>query len=147
MLSRKTRYAMNALVYLGGLDNRHPVPIAEIARASNAPRKFLETILLELKKAGILASKRGKGGGYYLLKHPKQVTLAEVMSVLDGPLALIPCASSRYYEPCKECKSEEACGMRFFFLELRQKTDAVLKRATLKKIIEREQNYFRLKNL
>jgi Rrf2 family protein len=89
MLSKKTQYAFQALMYLAQKDNNEPVLIAEISKKKKIPLKFLENILLELRKAGILESKKGKGGGYYFAKNPKEVKLAAVMRLLDGPIALV----------------------------------------------------------
>ncbi|UXP31797.1 Rrf2 family transcriptional regulator [Reichenbachiella agarivorans] len=138
MISKKTKYALNALVYLAKQEDNSPVLISDIAKSENIPQKFLETILLELKKAAILASKKGRGGGYYLLKEPKDVNLADVMRFIDGPIALLPCVSYLYYEKCDECHDEETCGIRDVFFEVRNKTVDLLKHATLEEIIRRE---------
>lgn len=139
MISKKTKYAINALVYLAKRKDNGPVLISEIAKAENIPHKFLEAILLTLRKAAILASRKGKGGGYYLLQKPEDVNMADVMRLFDGPIALLPCATYKYYERCEECKDEESCGIRDVFLELRNRTVTQLKKATLKEIIKREQ--------
>lgn len=139
MISKKTKYAINALVYLAKRKDEGPILISDIAEAERIPQKFLEAILLDLKKAAILSSKKGKGGGYYLLKDPNEVNLADVMRLLDGPIALLPCVSYLYYERCDECKDEETCGQRDVFLEVRNKTLDTLKQATLTEIIKREQ--------
>lgn len=138
MISRKTKYAINALIHLTKRKDEGRILISEIAEAERIPQKFLESILLDLKKAGILASKKGKGGGYYLLKDPAEVNLADVMRLFDGPIALLPCVSYLYYERCDECKDEETCGQRDVFLEVRNKTVETLKKATLTEIIKRE---------
>jgi Rrf2 family protein len=138
MISKKTKYAINALVHLAKRKDEGPILISEIAEAEHIPQKFLESILLDLKKAAILASKKGKGGGYYLLKDPKEVNLADVMRLFDGPIALLPCVSYLYYERCEECKDEETCGQRDVFLEVRNKTVQLLKKASLTEIIRRE---------
>ncbi|MCB0689055.1 MAG: Rrf2 family transcriptional regulator [Saprospiraceae bacterium] len=138
MISKKTKYAINALVHLTKRKDEGPILISEIAEQENIPQKFLEAILLDLKKAGILSSKKGKGGGYYLLKEPDEVNLADVMRLFDGPIALLPCVSYLYYERCEECKDEETCGQRDVFLEVRNKTVDLLKKATLTEIIARE---------
>lgn len=138
MLSKKTKYAINALVQLAKRKAEGPILISTIADAENIPRKFLEAILLDLKKAGILGSKKGKGGGYYLIKNPTEVNMAEVMRLFDGPIALLPCVTHVYYEPCEECGDEENCGIRDVFMEVRNKTVETLKKATLAEIIRRE---------
>ncbi len=138
MISKKTKYAINALVYLAKKREEGPVLISEISDSEHIPQKFLEAILLELKKSGILASKKGKGGGYYLLKSPVDVNLADVMRLIDGPIALLPCVTHKFYQRCDECKDEETCGIRDIFLEVRNKTVELLKDATLQSIIDRE---------
>src|ERR1700744_1798436 len=100
MLSKKTQYALKALGYLAAKYGEGPVLIADIAKKKKIPVKFLETILLELKQASVLDSKKGKGGGYYLTQNPKKTSLATVMRVVGGPIALLPCASLNFYEKC-----------------------------------------------
>ncbi len=138
MLSKKTKYAINALVYLAQRKTNEPVQIAMISKAQNIPQKFLESILLDLKKAAILSSKRGKNGGYYLLKNPSDINLAEIMRLFDGAIAFLPCVTHKYYERCEECKNEETCGIRDVFLEVRNTTVELLKKATLREITTRE---------
>ena len=141
MISKKTKYAINALVHLAKLWEQGPTLIGDIAKAENIPQKFLEAILLDLKKAGILASKKGKGGGYYLLKSPDDVSMADVVRLVDGPIALLPCTTHRYYQRCEECKDEETCGIRSVFLEVRNHTVKLLKGATLAEIVKREDKF------
>ncbi|MGM0635938.1 MAG: RrF2 family transcriptional regulator [Bacteroidota bacterium] len=138
MLSKKTKYAINALVYLAKHKDEGPIVISKIAEEQRIPQKFLEAILLDLKKAAILSSKKGKGGGYYLLQDPKKVNLADVMRLFDGPIALLPCVTYKYYERCEECISEETCGIRDVFMEVRNTTVKLLKKATLAEIMTRE---------
>jgi Rrf2 family protein len=138
MISKKTKYAINALVHLAKLWEQGPTLIGDIAKAENIPQKFLEAILLDLKKAGILASKKGKGGGYYLLRSPKEVSMADVVRLFDGPIALLPCTTYRYYQRCDECKDEETCGIRSVFFEVRNNAVNLLKGATLAEIVIRE---------
>jgi Rrf2 family protein len=114
------------------------VAIKDISEQENIPQKFLESILTELKKAGVLGSKRGPGGGYYLLRSPSEINLAEIMRLFDGPIALLPCVTYKYYERCEECRDEEKCGIRDVFLQLRNETVELLKKSTLQKIIDRE---------
>ena len=116
MLSKKTKYALNALVYLAKHYEKGPVLISQIAESENIPQKFLEAILLDLKNSGILSSKKGRGGGYYLLKNPQEVTIANVMRLFDGPIALLPCVTYKFYERCEECDNEATCGIRDVFL-------------------------------
>ena len=140
MLSKKTKYAINALVYLARESkDGEPVQISRIAENENIPRKFLEAILLELRHAGMLNSRKGKTGGYYLQLSPEQINIADVMRLFDGPIALLPCVAYKYYERCEECIDEETCGIRAVFSEVRSKTVQMLKSATLAGIIKRSE--------
>ncbi|TVR78055.1 MAG: Rrf2 family transcriptional regulator [Chitinophagaceae bacterium] len=140
MLSKKTKYALNALVYLSkeAKSSQEPVLISQIAQSEKIPQKFLESILLDMKKAGIVNSKRGKGGGYFLQKRPENITLAEIMRLFDGPIALLPCVTYLYYERCEECKDEETCGIRDVFLEMRNITVDLLKKSSIQTMLDRE---------
>jgi Rrf2 family protein len=138
MLSKKAKYAIKALVKLAKEYKQGPILISEISEQERIPKKFLEAILLELKNAGILNSRKGKGGGYYLLKSPDDVDLAHVIRLFDGALALQPCVSSNYYEKCEECIDEEICGIRSVIREVRESTVNILKSNTLSDIIKRE---------
>ncbi len=138
MLSKKAKYAMHALVHLAKRKSEGPILISEIAEQEHIPQKFLEAILLELKKGGILGSKKGKGGGYYLLKDANEVNMADVMRLFDGAVALLPCVTYKYYERCEECKDEITCGIRKAFLEVRNSTVEILKSATIAQVIENE---------
>ncbi|MAX79759.1 MAG: transcriptional regulator [Crocinitomicaceae bacterium] len=140
MLSKKAKYAINALVYLAKNKEDGPILIGTIADSENIPQKFLEAILLDLKNAGIVNSRRGRSGGYYLLKPPVEVNMADVMRLMDGPIAFLPCVTYKYYERCEECKDEETCGIRDVFLQVRNQTVNLLKDATLEEIINREVN-------
>jgi len=134
MLSQQSRYALKALIYLAGLDQQigaKPRPSAEIAAEANIPRKFLEAILLDLKLAGIVHSTRGKAGGYVLARSPEQITFGEVIRVTDGPLALIHCASQKFYRRCLDCQDEAACALRRIMIEARTQLAAVLDARTL----------------
>ncbi|MCG8577087.1 MAG: Rrf2 family transcriptional regulator [Flavobacteriales bacterium] len=135
MLSKKTQYAFRALSYLGKQDTKKPVLISEIAREANVPKKFLETILLDLKKIGILNSKMGKGGGYYLLRNSEEITLAEIIRMFNGPIALLPCVSLNYYEPCDECKNGSGCGLNGVMSEVRDVTLNILENKSVRDII------------
>ncbi len=112
--------------------------IKDISQACNIPRKFLEGILLDLKKAGILGSKQGKGGGYVLRRRPEEVNLAEVVRLFDGAIAALPCATFKFYQPCDECEDEETCTVRHAFLAIRNATVELLKADTLDSLIKQE---------
>ena len=130
MLSMKTQYAFKALMYLAQKRMDGPVLIAEISQNKKIPLKFLENILLELKKEGILDSKKGKGGGYFLAKPPGEILLANVMRLIDGPIALLPCVSLHFYEKCKNC-DEAVCGLRRVMIEVRDANLAILENKTV----------------
>ena len=108
-----------------------PVLISEIAAPERMPRKFLELILLELKNHGLLQSKKGKGGGYFLRRKPAEITFGEVIRVLDGPLAAVPCVSKLAYMKCVECVDEQTCGVRLAMKEVRDATADILDNTTL----------------
>ena len=139
MLSKKTKYAINALVYLAKRENEAAIPIGQISKDQNIPHKFLESILLDLKNARILNSKQGKFGGYQLNKKPDEINMAEITRLFDGAVALLPCVTYRFYERCEECIDEETCGIRQVFFEIRNETVERLKNATLADIIQREE--------
>lgn len=135
MLSKKTKYAFHALTYLAENQDKGAVLIQEIASSKNISHKFLENILLELKKAGILGSKKGKGGGYYLIKKPEEITLAKVIRLLNGPIAWLPCVSLNYYEKCADCADEATCNMHLIMCQVRDQTLAVVENKTLSDLI------------
>lgn len=135
MLSKKTQYAFHALIYLAEHAQEHPVLISEIAQKKNISIKFLENILLELKNSGILGSKKGKGGGYYLLKPPKEIMLARIIRLLDGPIALLPCVSLNYYQKCETCSDEAFCGLNQVMAQVRDATLKILENKSLKDIV------------
>lgn len=130
MLSKKTQYAFKALMYLAQKSSDEPVLIAEISQQRNIPLKFLESILLELKKDGILESKKGKGGGYHLAKSPDKIFLADVLRLIDGPIALLPCVSLHFYKQCGEC-DEKHCGLHRIMIEVRDANLAILENKTV----------------
>jgi Rrf2 family protein len=138
MLSKKCKYAIHALIYLAERYQEGPVHIQEIADRQHIPKKFLEAILLELKNAQVLHSKKGKGGGYYLYKKPEDVNLMEIIRLMDGAIAMLPCVSLNYYEPCEECRDEKTCGIRDSFAGVRDETLRILSESTLDKIVKRE---------
>jgi Rrf2 family protein len=138
MLSKKCKYAIHALVHIAR-QPKEKFLIKDISAACRIPRKFLETILLDLNHAGILGSKQGKGGGYFLRRSPKEVNLAEVVRLFDGAIAAVPCATYKYYEACNECEDEETCAIRYAFLEVRNATVERLKKDTLESLVRREQ--------
>ncbi|MCP4975702.1 MAG: Rrf2 family transcriptional regulator [Maribacter sp.] len=136
MLSKKTKYGLKALSYLALQKDRQPVPIAEIAKHENISQKFLESILLTLRKTGILGSKKGKGGGYYLIKAPKEILMTDVMRILEGPIAMVPCVSLNFYEKCEDCPNEGTCSVHKLMLQVRDSTLEIYRNNTLADIVK-----------
>lgn len=130
MLSKKSQYAFKALSYLVEKKNGGPVLISEIAENKNIPLKFLENILLQLKKAEILDSKKGKGGGYFFHANPAEITLATIIRLVNGPIAMIPCVSLNFYEQCLDCNPEH-CGLHDVLIEVRDASLAILEKKSL----------------
>lgn len=114
-----------------------PIQIKEISVNENIPQSFLENILLELKKMGILGSQLGKSGGYYLLRKPGEVNLADIIDHFEGTLSLLYCVSEKSYRPCEFCKDEVTCQIRKVFKEVYDKTISILRDATLNTLIQR----------
>lgn len=137
MLSQKGRYALRALIVLAEHDGAEPMMIAEIAEEAGVPRKFLEQILLELRKRGILRSRRGRSGGYQLAKSPKDISFADIIRVTDGPLALAPCVSVTAYHRCDDCVDEATCAIRKVLMLARDATAAVLESQKLSSAVAR----------
>lgn len=129
MISQKAKYALRALVALAREGDS--LMIGEIAARKNIPRKFLEQILLEMKRHGIVHSRRGKLGGYSLLMSPDKITYGQVLRIIDGPIAPLPCLSRIAYRRCSDCKSEEACEIRRVFARVAESARAVLDRTTI----------------
>ena len=140
MLSKKTKYAIKALVLLGKYRDKPPLQIAWIAEKEKIPKKFLEQILLDLRKAGFLYSKKGAGGGYSLNKDPKDIHLVNILRVTDGPIAMVPCASLNFYHRCDECHQETTCGIRDVFIQVRDASLKILTETSIADVIERETN-------
>ena len=134
MLAKKTQYALKALTYMAEQNNAGPFLIADIAKKKKIPVKFLESILLELKKAGILNSKKGKGGGYFFNQDPSTITMATIMRLIEGPIALLPCVSLNFYKKCTDC-NEKKCGINKVMTEVRDNTLAVLDKRTVADLI------------
>jgi Rrf2 family protein len=131
MLSQKARYALRALVELARSEDLAQLTAAELSVRADAPRKFLEAILLELARRGIVVSRRGKFGGYVLARAPEAISFAEVIRVIDGPLALAPCVSRTAFRKCRDCPTLEGCPLRGALLAARDATAEVLDRYSL----------------
>jgi Rrf2 family protein len=138
LLTKKTKYAVKALMALARNTNNHPMLISTIAEKEQLPKKFLEAILLELKRNGFLGSKKGAGGGYYLLKKAEDIKMASIIRVIDGPIALLPCVSLNFYERCEECKDEPFCGIRDVMKDVRDATLRILGESSIQDLINRE---------
>ncbi|ASU34505.1 transcriptional regulator [Mucilaginibacter xinganensis] len=138
MLSKKTKYAIKALVVLGKNADKPPMQISKIAEEEKIPKKFLEQILLDLRNAGFLYSKKGAGGGYSLNKDAKDIYLVQIMRITDGPIAMVPCASLNFYHKCDECHQETTCGIRDVFIEVRDATVKILSETSIADVISRE---------
>jgi len=134
MLSKKSQYAFRALTYLAEKYKEGPVLISDIAKKKKIPLKFLENILLELKKADILGSKKGKGGGYFLKKAPEKVKMSTVIRLVNGPIAMLPCVSLYFYERCKNC-DEGNCGLHDVMIQVRDATLNILEQRMLKDLL------------
>ena len=139
MLQKKTKYAIKALLALAKeYKDQKPMQISKIAETEKIPRKFLEAILLELRNQGIVGSRMGVTGGYYLNKHPEEIMLSTIIRSTGGPIALLPCVSLNFYEPCSECVNEDTCGLRDVVLEVREASIKILSKTSLADILKRE---------
>ena len=131
MLSKKTKYGLKALAFIARQPKGDKVQIATISESENISHKFLESILLTLRKAGFLGARKGKGGGYYLLKEASEIKMTEVIRTLEGPIAMLPCVSLNFYEKCDDCPDEQACAVHGLMIEVRDNTLRVLENKTL----------------
>ncbi len=131
MLSKKAKYGLKAMFYLADRFGKGPVLISDLAEEEHIPKKFLELILLDLKRNGLLHSKMGKGGGYFLNKPPDEITVGQVVRILDGPLAPIPCVSKTAYRKCEECDNERTCEIRKIMMQVREASAAILDHTSL----------------
>lgn len=130
MLSKKTQYALQALSYMAEQGGMEPILIAEISKSKNIPIKFLENILLALKKTGFLQSKKGKNGGYFFALPPQKIKLSSIFRTIEGPIALMPCVSLNFYKKCADC-NEKKCGINRVMIEVRDNTLAILDKRTV----------------
>jgi Rrf2 family protein len=126
MLTNKGKYGLKAMVHLAALPPGQPALVADIASANMIPKKFLDTILGELRNVGLVHSKKGRGGGYVLARPASEIAVGQIVRALDGPLAPIACASKGYYRRCDDCPSEGACHVRLMMIEARNAVAAVL---------------------
>ena len=131
MLSQKAKYALRALIMLAEREDDDLILIADIAERENIPRKFLEAILVELRKHGLLFAKRGKSGGYRLARPASEISFGEVIRLIDGHLAPIPCASKNAFRPCDDCTDPGTCSVRWLMVQVRDATAGVLDNCSL----------------
>lgn len=134
MISQKAKYAIKALTFLAEKPTGQPVKTIDIAKNARIPKKFLEHILLDLKNASLVSSRQGVQGGYYLLKDPENINLADIYRLFDGAVALLPCASYKFFEPCADCDDVETCRLRFELIEVKKQTLIALKKVTIKSL-------------
>ncbi|MBY6240832.1 Rrf2 family transcriptional regulator [Methylosinus sp. Sm6] len=135
MLSNKAKYGLKALIHLARAEGQ--CLAGDIARDNNIPRKFLDAILVELRNAGVLNSKKGKNGGYLLARPAEKITVGQIIRILDGPLAPIACASKTAYQRCADCPDEDACAIRDIMLDVRESIALILDRASIASLRDR----------
>ncbi|WP_207100488.1 RrF2 family transcriptional regulator [Paracoccus shandongensis] len=142
MITQKMKYALKAMLVLGD-EAAQPVPealtIEKIARRSDTPKRFLEQILLELRNAGMVSSIRGRSGGYLLIKRPGDISISELLRLIDGPIAPLPCLSRRAYQRCEDCRDEASCRIRKVFAEIFWSYLILIESLTLEDMLRSEQ--------
>lgn len=138
MLSKKAKYALQACLSLAGEAPGQPILIADLAARDGIPKKFLEIILLDLRNAGLLASRKGKGGGYHLAKPPQQINVGQIVRLMDGPVAPVPCVSQTAYQPCSDCHDEQFCGIRMVMKDVRDAIAGIYDNTSLTDVLERQ---------
>lgn len=134
-MSMKCKYAIKALVQLGLHYEKGYLLTSSISEAENIPKKFLEQILIDLKHAGFVGSKRGFGGGHYLIKKPKEISVADVYRLFDGAISLVPCVSLNFYQRCDDCKNEKNCVLRDEFIKIREGARVVMSKTTIQSFL------------
>ena len=134
-MSMKCKYALKALTRLARDSEQGLLHTADISRLENIPKKFLEQILLDLKRARIVKSKQGAGGGYYLVKKPKDISVADVYRLFDGAISLVPCVSLNFYEKCDDCTNEKNCLLRNEFIKIREGARLVMSKITIESFL------------
>jgi Rrf2 family protein len=136
MISKKAKYGLKALLMLAREHDKGPILVSDIAKQEGIPQKFLGLILLELKRRGLVQSRKGKGGGYFLAKNPELITLGQIIRFIDGPIALVPCVSQFAYMKCDDCQDEETCGIRIVMKEVRDVMGKILDGTNLADVVE-----------
>lgn len=137
MLTNKGKYGLKAMVFLSGLPEGSTAQVADIAARNSIPKKFLDTILLDLRNSGLLRSKKGPGGGYSLARLPKDISLGSIVRTLDGPLAPIGCASRTAFQPCEDCADLDTCPVRLIMTDVRDAMSRVLDATSLADLLTR----------
>jgi Rrf2 family protein len=140
MMSKKCKYALKALIRLGKDYGGGNLFIDDIATSEHIPKKFLELILLDLKHAGYVRSKQGAQGGYRLVQDPSQISLAEIYRLFDGAIALVPCASQKFYETCDDCPDEKTCRLKKVFIDVRDRTYELMSGVTIESFLSDSQS-------
>lgn len=136
MITQKAKYALKALVALARAPAGKPSSIRDLATRNSIPHSFLEQILIELRRGGVVESRRGKDGGYLLAAEPSAIRLGQVLRLIDGPLAPLPCLSRTAYRRCADCADETSCTVRRVFEDLYETTVAIMDRTTLADALE-----------
>lgn len=142
MITQKMKYALKALLALAdeaAKPRPEPLTIEEIARRSGTPKRFLEHILLEIRNAGVIASTRGRSGGYTLVKSPSEISISEMLRLIDGPIAPLACLSRRAYQRCEDCADEAACRIRKVFAEVFWSYLVIIESLTLADMLRSDQ--------
>ncbi|MFD1630622.1 RrF2 family transcriptional regulator [Pseudopedobacter beijingensis] len=144
MLTKKTKYAVKALIALAKNKDNKPMLIAEIAQQEKLPKRFLEAILLDLKRGRILASRMGAGGGYFLAMPASEIMVSAIIRILDGPIALLPCVSLNFYERCEECEDEVTCSIREMMARVRDASITIMGNTSIQDLINKEDELTKL---
>jgi Rrf2 family protein len=139
MLSKKAKYAIKALIFLAKNLDKPPLPVSKISELEKIPKKSLESLLLELRNAGYLFSKKGVSGGYILSKPPEEIFLIGIVRLMDGPIARVSCASAYHYHSCEECHDETTCSIRKVYLNIREAELKILSDTSITDMIKNEQ--------
>ena len=142
MITQKMKYALKALLALAdeaAKPRPDPLTIEEIARRSGTPKRFLEHILLEIRNAGVIASTRDRAGGYTLVKAPSEISISEMLRLIDGPIAPLPCLSRRAYQRCEDCTDEASCRIRKIFAEVFWSYLVIIESLTLADMLRSDQ--------
>jgi Rrf2 family protein len=145
MISKKTKYALKAMQYLAIHSENRPVLIAELATAENIPKKFLEFILLSLRKGGLLTSKIGRGGGYRLAREPAEITIGNLVTVLEGGFSLVYCLDGGGLKKCEDGNDPSCCGIHLAMVDVKKNINSILETTTLADIISKKDSAHKVK--